>query len=238
MSIIILDASKKQAYLNRINNTNTHFDKMIAAIDQKLFEYGKVEYGLVNETIHPNFAATKREALQAELKNLNMVHLENTVADLLKIKEDYLDAVIPSTKSISDPLELALVEKELKVMKDTELREYYKDNFKDETLARLITIEYKNRVSYKSAIAYMPLQGLDYSDAITVEIDDRVRVVKSMRDMSNSICTFPSSIGDNGNPIPKMLPWDTVFQQVKKRNMGTVPVSVSLIDFASPYFIK
>lgn len=238
MSIIILDASKKQAYLNRINNTNTHFDKMIAAIDQKLVEYGKVEYGLVNEMIHPNFAATKREALQAEIKNLNMVHLENAVADLLKIKEDYLDAVIPSTKSITDPLELALREKELKVMTEKELREYYKDNFKDETLARLITIEYKTRKGHISGKGYMPLQGLDFSDGITVQIDDRARVVKGMRDMSNSICVFPLSIGEDGIPIPKLVPWDTVFQQVKKRNTGTVPVSVSLIDFISPYFIK
>lgn len=238
MSIIILDASKKQAYINRITNTNTHFDKMIKAIDQKLFEYGKVENSLVQERIHPNFAATQREALQAEIKNLNMVHLENAVADLLKIKEDYLNAVIPSTKSISDPLELALREKELKVMPETELREYYKDNFKDENLARLITIEYKIRKGHISGKAYIPLQGLDFSDDITVQIEDRAKVVKGMRDMSNSICVFPLSIGEDGIPIPKLVPWDTVFRQVKIRNMGMVPIAVSLIDFTSPYFIK
>jgi len=211
---------------------------MVAAINQKLYEYGKVENGLVHERIHPNFAATQREALQAEIKNLNMVHLENATADLLEVKDDYLDAVLPSVKSISDPLELALIEKELKVMTDTELQEYFKDNAKDEILSRLITIEHKNRKGYKSDKAYIPLKGFEFSDDITVQIDDLVRVVKSMRDMSNSICIFPLSIGEDGIPIPKMVPWDTVFHQVKLRNMGDVPVSVSLIDFTSPYFIK
>lgn len=219
----------KQKYLNEVITTVQNYDAMIKTIDQKFAKYGLLHYQQTQNILDLNYAKDKKEELKVEIKNINTSTLDNIVTQLKGIKERYIKEVAPAT-SITDPLELSFIEKELKVMTDKELLDYYKENYLDTNIVRLCNIENKARHNSKEGKIFMPLPEYGVEDEVTSKIDNEIKLTIGMRQVTSSRCSFVGEIDETGTPVPKITPWNTVFGEIEKRNMQR-PVKVSLKDF-------
>lgn len=219
----------KQKYLNEVTATVQDYDAMIKAIDAKLVPYGAAHFQQTKGVLSLNYAKEKKDALKVEIKNINTSALDSIISKLKGIKERYIKEVAPATAT-TDPLELSFIEKELKVMTESEFREFYEVNYLDTNIVRLCNIENKARHGYKDGKTVMPLPEYGVEDGITKRIDKEVKTAVAMRSTVETMCVFAGAIDETGSVVPKMLPWNTVFEQVEKRNMKSL-VRVSLIDF-------
>ncbi len=219
----------KQKYLNEVSATTKDYDDMIKSIAAKLAKYGMIHFQQTQNVLNLNYAKQKKDELKIEIKNINVSTLDNIIAKLKDVKERYIKEVAPVT-AITDPLELSFIEKELKVMREDELLEYYKENYLDTNIVRLCSIENKARHGYKEGKAVMPLPEYGVEDVVTKRIDKGIKTTVAMRQTVNTMCVFVGGIEESGELVPKMLSWSTLFENVEKRNMQNC-VKVSLIDF-------
>ncbi len=219
----------KKKYLDEVMATVQDYDAMIKAIDAKLVPYGVIHNQQTQNVLSLDFAKQKKDALKVEIKNINVSALDSIVAKLKDIKERYIKEVAPAAAT-TDPLELSFIEKELKVMTESEFREFYKENYLDVNIVRLCNIENKARQGYKDGRPFIPLPEYGIEDMITKEIDKSIKVAVGMRQMVSTTCVFAGAIDETGTVVPKMISWNTLFEQVEKRNMQN-RVKVSLLDF-------
>lgn len=219
----------RNKYLNEVTTTLVNYDEMIKDIDLKFRQYGLLHYQQTQNVLNLNYARDKKEGLKVDIKNINTTTLDQVVAKLKDIKERYIKECTPAT-AITDPLELSFIEKELKVMTDKELLDYYKENYLDTNIVRLVNIEYKARNHHQDGKVMMPLPEYGVDDIVTSKIDKEIKVTAGMRGIVGTMCVFVGEIDDTGSPVPKIISWNTVFEQVEKRNMQK-HVKVSLTDF-------
>lgn len=219
----------KQKYLNEVAATVQNYDDMIKAIDTKFSKYGLLHYQQTQNVLNLAYAKEKKEELRAEIKNINITTLDTIAAQLKDIKERYIKEVTPST-AITDPLELDFIEKELKVMTDKELLDYYKENYLDTNIVRLCNIEHKARSGYREGKAMMSLPDYGVEDDVTKKIDSEIKRTIGMRQVVGTMCAFVGRIDETGTPVPKLISWNTVFEEIENRNLHKF-LKVSLTDF-------
>lgn len=219
----------KEHYLNKVTAIITDYDDMISKINGKFAKYGLIQYQQSQGILDLNYAKEQKEALKVDIKNINITVLDQIVEKLKAVKESYIKEVAPAT-AITDPLELSFIEKELKVMKDSEILEYYKENYLDTNIVRLIEIEHKARNGYKDGKSVMPLPELGVDDDVTKAVDEQTKKAVAMRSVVSNMCVFIGKIDATGNLAPKMIPWGTVFEQVEQRNKSSF-TKVRLTDF-------
>lgn len=219
----------KAKYLNQVDAITKDYDDMISKINGKFAKYGLIQYQMSQGILDTNYAKKQKEALKTEIKNINVTTLDQIVEKLKAIKEAYIKEVAPAT-AITDPLELSFIEKELKVMTDKELLDYYKENYMDTNIVRLIEIEHKARHGYKDGKVVMPLPEYGVEDGVTKQLDAEIKTAIAMRSVVSTMCVFVGAIDETGTKVPKMISWGTVFEQVEQRNKSSFK-KVSLLDF-------
>lgn len=227
MKLREITEAQKQKYMYDITGITKNYDAMIHSINGLLLQYGDIHYKMTINMLNVNYAKEKKEALKVELKNTNISALDQIIVKLKDTKEKYIKDIAPVT-AITDSLELSFIEKELKVMKNDELKDYYKENYLDTNIVRLIDIEWKARNGYKDDNIMMELPKYDAVDQITKRIDEEVKMVVSLRSVVDSMCCFEEPVMDGGTK-PVMIPWNTVLQEVENRNLSTV-VRVTIGD--------
>ncbi|WP_294170761.1 hypothetical protein [uncultured Clostridium sp.] len=221
---------RKDYYENKVVLTLNNYDKMITEVDNKLFRYGAIHHDFCVGKYSLGYAKEKKEDIKVEIKNINVTTLDNIVAELKNIREDYIKEIVPET-STTDLVELNLIEKELKVMSDSELLEYYKENYLDKNIIRLVQVEYKARNGFKdSNKARLELPKYDVKDTFITKIDTEIKRVVGLRQVVSNMCSFVGEVSATGSPVPKLIPWNTIFENVEKRNLEKI-VKVSLKDF-------
>lgn len=219
----------KAKYFNQVTAITNNYDDMISKINSKFAKYGLIQYQMCQGILDVNYAKQQKEALKVDIKNINVTALDQIIEKLKQIKEAYIKEVAP-VSAITDPLELSFIEKELKVMKDGELLQYYKENYLDTNIVRLIEIEHKARNGYKDGNAMMPLPEMGVVDDVTKQIDAEIKLAIAMRSTSGSMCVFVGSLDETGTKVPKMISWGAVFEQVEQRNKNSFN-KVKLLDF-------
>jgi hypothetical protein len=227
MKLIELTEAQKQRYINDITSVTKNYDEMIHKINGLLLQYGDIHYKMTVDMISVNYARDKKAELRVQLKNTNVTALDLIIATLKDTKEKYIKDIAPVT-AITDPLELSFIEKELKVMKDSEVLDYYKENYLDSNITRLIEIEWKARHDYKDGKVMMELPKYSAVDPITNRIDQEIKAVVALRQVADMMCCFQEPAAD-GHTKPVMMPWNTIIEQVEKRNLSTV-VRVTIGD--------
>lgn len=221
---------RKNYFENKVISTLNNYNDMIAETDKMLFRYGVIHYNQTQNKYSLQFAKEQKEALKVEIKNLNVSTLDKVIADLKEIKENYIDEIGPKV-STTDIIELNFIEKELKVMSDSELLDYYKENYLDKNITRLVKIEYRGRkglINGNRIIIDLP--DYDVKDDMTINLDTQIKKVVGLRQVASNMCSFVGEIDSTGTPVPKLIPWNTVFANVEKRNMHEI-TKVSLKDF-------
>lgn len=220
MKLREITEEQKKKYMNEVTSITTNYDTMLQSINSLLFQYGDVHYHMTHNTYTVNYAKEKKDALKVEMKNINVSALDRVIATLKDIKARYIKDIAPVT-AITDTLELSFIEKELEVMKDNEIQEYYKENYLDSNIVRLIEIEWKKRNGYKNGNAMLSLPKYDTVDSITKRIEQEIKLAVGLRQVVDSMCCFEEPTTNEGtNPV--MIPWNTILSEVEKRNIPTV----------------
>jgi hypothetical protein len=227
MKLRELTEAQKQKYLYDITSVTKNYDEMIHKINGLLLQYGDIHYKMTIDMISVNYAREQKDALKVQLKNTNVTALDQIIATLKDTKEKYIKDIAPVT-AITDSLELSFIEKELKVMKDSEVLDYYKENYLDSNITRLIEIEWKARHDYKDGKVMMELPKYSAVDPITNRIDQEIKAVVALRQVADMMCCFQEPAAD-GHTKPVMMPWNMIIEQVEKRNLSTV-VRVTIGD--------
>lgn len=220
MKLREITEAQKAKYMSDITGITRNYDEMIHKINGLLLQYGDIHYRMTINMLNVNYAKEKKDAFKVELKNTNISALDQIIVTLKDTKEKYIKDIAPVT-AITDPLELSFIEKELKVMTDGELKDYYKENYLDTNIVRLIDIEWKARNGYKDGNLMMDLPKYDAVDPITNRIDQEIKMVVSLRQVVDNMCCFQEPAGD-GATKPVMIPWNTILQEVENRNLSTV----------------
>ncbi len=190
---------------------------MIKNMDQKFEKYGLIHYQQTQNILSLAYAQEQKDALKAEIRNINISTLNQIVADLKAIKEEYIKESIPL--ATTDPLELSFVEKELKVMTETELMEYYKENYLDTNIVRLLQIEYKARKGHKEGKVRVELPEYNIDDSVISRIDSDIKRTFGMRQITGTMCAFIEKVDEYGTPVPRLISWNTIFEQIENRNL-------------------
>lgn len=222
----VTEAQKKK-YMDDITGISRNYDEMIHKINGALLQYGDIHYKMTINMLNVNYAKEQKKVLKEQIKNANISALDQIIVTLKDTKEKYIKDIAPVT-AITDPLELSFIEKELKVMTDGELKEYYKENYLDTNIVRLIDIEWKARNGYKDGKIMMELPKYDAVDPITNRIDQEIKMVVGLRQVVDMMCCFQEPATDGGTK-PVMIPWNTILQEVENRNISTV-VRVTIGD--------
>ncbi len=212
----ITEESKKN-YLQKVAATVYSYTPMIKNMDQKFEKYGLIHYQQTQNILSLAYAQEQKDALKAEIRNINISTLNQIVADLKAIKEEYIKESIPL--ATTDPLELSFVEKELKVMTETELMEYYKENYLDTNIVRLLQIEYKARKGHKEGKVRVELPEYNIDDSVISRIDSDIKRTFGMRQITGTMCAFIEKVDEYGTPVPRLISWNTIFEQIENRNL-------------------
>lgn len=220
MKLREVSEAQKQKYNYDITSVTKDYDGMISKINGLLLQYGDVHYRMTNDIISVNHAKERKEALKVDIKNTNIATLDLIITKLKDIKEKYIKDIAPVT-AITDTLELSFIEKELRVMKDKELLDYYKENYLDTNIVRLIEIEYKTRKDHKDSSVIRELPKYSAVDTFTTRIDNEVKTVVGLRQVVGHSLCFQVPVEDESTK-PVMIPWTTVLQQVENRNRSTI----------------
>ncbi len=220
MKLREITEDQKKKYMNEITGIPGFYDDMIKTINSSLIKYGDIHYRMTKNELNVNYAREQKDALKIAMKNANISSLDLVVTKLKDIKERYIKDIAPVT-AITDTLELSFIEKELKVMTDDELFSYYKENYLDTNICRLIQIEYKGRKKYKDGkpMAQLPEYGVE--DAITKCVEQEIKMVVSLRQLVGNVCCFEEPAMD-GSIKPVMIPWIRILEEVENRNSSTV----------------
>ena len=220
MKLREVSEAMKQKYNYDITSVTKGYDGMISKINGLLLQYGDIHYKLTNDIISVNYARQQKDDLTGQMKNTNISALDQVLAKLKDTKEKYIKDIAPVT-AITDTLELSFIEKELKVMTDGELKEYYKENYLDSNIVRLINIEWKARNGYKDGNTIMELPKYSAVDPITNRIDQEIKTVVALRQTVGMSLCFQEPVED-GSIKPVMIPWSTILQQVENKNRSTI----------------
>jgi hypothetical protein len=220
MKLRELTEAQKVKYMNDITGITRNYDDMIHKINGLLLQYGDIHYKMTINMLNVNYAREQKDAYKVQIKIINTSALDQIIATLKDTKEKYISDIAPVT-AITDILELSFIEKELKVMTDGELQEYYKVNYLDTNIVRLVEIEWKTRKGYKDGNLMISLPEYGVADPITNRIDQEIKMVVGLRQVVDSMCCFQEPAAD-GSTKPVMIPWNTILQQVENRNLSAV----------------
>lgn len=218
MKLREITQAQRGQYLSDIQRIILDYSGMIREINSRLASYGLLHYQQTHNIYTIEYVREHKAPLLVEMKNANVTALDHNLTRLKELREKYIQDIAPVT-AITDPLELSFVEKELKVMKDEELLEYFKENYLDTNICRLIRIEHKARNGYKDGKPMFPLPEYETIDYITDQIDEAIKTIVALRQLVSSMLCFQEMVGDAVRPV--MISWDNIIKEVEVRNLSS-----------------
>lgn len=218
MKLREITQAQRGQYLSDIQRIILDYSGMIREINTRLASYGLLHYQQTRNIYAVEYVKENKAALMVEMKNINVTALDGNLTRLKELREKYIQDIAPVT-AITDPLELSFIEKELKVMKDEELLEYYKENYLDTNICRLIQIEHKTRNGYKDGKFVATLPEYETVDYITGQIDEAIKTIVALRQLVSSMLCFSEIVGNTVRPV--MISWDNIVKEVEARNLSS-----------------
>ncbi len=234
MKLREITQAQKGQYLSDIQNITLDYSAMIKEINVKLASFGLLHYQQTRNIYTVEYVKENKAVLLVDMKNINVMVLDSNLTRLKELREKYIKDIAPVT-AITDPLELSFIEKELKVMKDEELLEYFKENYLDTNICRLIQIEHKARNGYKDGKFVAALPEYEAIDYITGQIDEAIKTIVALRQLVSSMLCFQEIVGDTVRTV--MISWDNIVKEVEARNLS-YNVRVTLEDIHKYNIVK
>jgi hypothetical protein len=234
MKLREITQAQKGQYLSDIQNIILDYSAMIKEINVKLASFGLLHYQQTRNVYTVEYVKENKAVLLVDMKNINVMVLDSNLTRLKELREKYIKDIAPVT-AITDPLELSFIEKELKVMKDEELLEYFKENYLDTNICRLIQIEHKARNGYKDGKFVAALPEYEAIDYITGQIDEAIKTIVALRQLVSSMLCFQEIVGDTVRTV--MISWDNIVKEVEARNLS-YNVRVTLEDIHKYNIVK
>ena len=228
MKLREITQAQRDRYLGEARAVTQDYAAMINAIDEDLKKYGQIHAQQKQEILTLGYAKEKKDELRANLKSINASTVDGIITKLTEIKDRYIREVAP-VQSTTDQLELSFIEKELRVMTDTEFLKYYKENYLDENIVRLCNIENKARRRLEGGGGYLSLPRYSVEDSVTSKLDELINHTAAMKQFVNMACVFAGSISETGKVVPKVIYWDTLLGQLEKQNVQQ-NAAVGLMD--------
>ena len=219
----------KQQYREEVNQAATNFDDAVKAVNKVLLEYGVTHFKMAQNILTVDHATTQKNELKVKVKNIAVDSYDAAIENLKAIRERYLKEFMPDVTPVTDPAQLMIIERELQVMTDDELLAFYNENYADSNLCRLCVVEQKQRKGHKEGAAYVEFPEFAPQDAIMNQIDENIKKLVGCRSAASSMFIVTAVAGDI-----KMIPWNTVFHEVEKRNNQS-SVTVTLQDFVQKH---
>lgn len=226
MKLREITQAQKGQYLSDIQNIILDYSAMIKEINVKWASFGLLHYQQTRNIYTVEYVKENKAVLLVDMKNINVMVLDSNLTRLKELREKYIKDIAP-VSAITDPLELSFIEKELKVMKDEELLEYFKENYLDTNICRLIQIEHKARNGYKDGKFVAALPEYEAIDYITGQIDEAIKIIVALRQLASSMLCFREIVGDTVRSV--MISWDNIVKEVEARNLS-YNVRVTLED--------
>ena len=179
-------------YLNALTSKVQNMKSAVPEINKLLYEYGVV-YNQYKRNITTNDYRMKvRKETMDKIAELSRGRYVALMDELTRIKEEYIKELLPDTVT-TDPAELSLISKELEVMDEKELKDFYSESFTDPNKKRLFDIELKRRTrsgkeSVKAEAEQIRLyaDNYRYTDNVTEQYDSRIKIADSGRQLSGS----------------------------------------------------
>lgn len=234
MKLREITQAQKGQYLSDIQKIILDYSAMIRDINVKLASFGLLHYQQTRNIYTVEYVKENKAVLLVDMKNINVMVLDSNLTRLKELREKYIKDIAPVT-AITDPLELSFIEKELKVMKDEELLEYFKENYLDTNICRLIQIEHKARNGYKDGKFVAALPEYEAIDYITGQIDEAIKTIVALRQLVSSMLCFQEIVGDTVRTV--MISWDNIVKEVEARNLS-YNVRVTLEDIHKYNIVK
>lgn len=235
MNVKPLIDMQKQAFNSRLMNVWGNFDKLNKAIEDIVQTHGVNWYNVSEGKMHPNEAQENTDSLLLKAQETNTKHTVEALEELLKIKTDYKNTIMPPSSNKYDVVEISILEKEMSVMTDDELEQYYKENWLDDMLTRLIVVQKKKRALAKHGITagVTILTRETYSDSFTKEIDEFISFVNAIAMGANTRFIYVY------NPITKTVftqSWEAIFRYIRVKSHNGTKTAFSLADLMNPQF--
>lgn len=179
-------------YLNALTSKVQNMKSAVPEINKLLYDYGVV-YNQYKRNITTNDYRMKvRKETMDKIAELCRGRYVALMDDLTRMKEEYIKELMPDTVT-TDPTELSLISKELEVMDEKELKDFYSESFTDPNKKRLFDIELKRRTrsgkeSLKAEAENIRLyaDNYHYTDNVTEQYDNRIKIADSGRQLSGS----------------------------------------------------
>lgn len=147
-----------------------------------MMEYRKVYVGFARGEYTQDFYNKKRQDFIMKMQELQVNLLNGMIEELVKVKEEHL-AIEPKQET-KDLVELSLIEKELEVMTDDELVDFYRANVGDANLMRLFNITLKkNDIKKKGSmdVVKIKINQIEDTDGTVRFIDDFIRQLETIK---------------------------------------------------------
>lgn len=147
-----------------------------------MMEYRKAYVGFARGEYTQDFYNKKRQDFIMKMRELQLNLLNGMIEELVKVKEEHL--TVEPKQETKDLVELSLVEKELEVMTDDELVDFYRSNVGDANLMRLFNITLKkNDIKKKGSmdLVQIKIDQIEDADETVRFIDDFIRQLETIK---------------------------------------------------------
>ena len=163
------------------------------------------------------------ELAKTTIKETQKTMLNDALSSLRAIKEEYL-SLCKQGKTTTDPVDIAITEKELRAMDEEELIQFYKDNIGDTNKLRLFNLELKEREKSQEGITAVVKARLE----LEVKKDSVMRLIEMIESDLNRYIDMCKTYIFTGIMVVK----DHPSQQTQYLNMGDFNPDKVIFDTA------
>lgn len=232
MKLRNVDREIKEKYLEMSEDAASDWDDLIKVVNRNIKEYANIHREFTNGVTTLTYSNDKKESIKNIIINATLSKFDRIVSDLKAIKQLYIDKASPSTTT-KDQMELSFIEKELAVMTNEELEEYYTENYLDTSISRLCMIERKKRKNNHTMQLsnVFDCEDLPSTDNVTEKIDTKIKYYASIRQVASGSFVLPYESDEESEPTIKMIGWKSFFKEIENNAVRGKDIDVD-------YFIE
>lgn len=232
MKLRNVDREIKEKYLGMSEDAASDWDDLIKVVNRNIKEYANIHRDFTNGVTTLTYSNDKKESIKNIIINATLSKFDRIVSDLKAIKQLYVDKAAPSTTT-KDQMELSFIEKELAVMTNEELEEYYTENYLNTSISRLCVIERKKRKNNNSMqmSKVFDYESLTPTDHVTEKFDEKIKYYASIRQVASGSFVLPYESDEESEPTIKMIGWRSFFNEIENNAVRGKDIDVD-------YFIE
>lgn len=231
---------QKAKYSSLISGVLQSYNGFIQNVNNELVSYGKEFYNFSTGKTTQNYIIDSKNKLMGNLASMGKNQFSQMIDKLNKLKESYINECFPA-ESTNNPLELDFIGKELSVMTDPELADFYKANLLDKNKVRLFDIEVKRRkmTSSNPELTTLDILRSEYGieDDVTKDIDAKMKILELYRQMASISLPLFSDINNDVTKPLKTLSCDQLIKFVESNSRHASPQNVDIKDLLNVDYV-